>query len=189
MLRRVVRHFARDRKANVAIIFALMMVPIIFLLGMTLDYTLALRKREQLDAAADAAAIAAERPSMLTQTDAAAVRATAEAVFAAKANLPGLSSAPTPTVTVTDSGLARTITVAYTAQSINNFPRRSRQADLAGQRLRHGAGVQRAEHELLFAVGRVSVDGPWSDAGRHRQDDYGNEESAVICEKLCVRLP
>ena len=42
MLRRVVRHFARDRKANVAIIFALMMVPTIFLLGMTLDYTLAL---------------------------------------------------------------------------------------------------------------------------------------------------
>ncbi|MBR0735719.1 pilus assembly protein [Bradyrhizobium liaoningense] len=122
MLRRAVHRFARDRKANVAIIFALMMVPTIFLLGMTLDYTLALRKREQLDAAADAAAIAAVRPAMLTQTDTAVVKATAEAVFAAKANLPGLSSVPTPTVTVTDSGLARTITVAYTAQSVNNFP-------------------------------------------------------------------
>jgi Flp pilus assembly protein TadG len=122
MFRRAVHRFARDRKANVAIIFALMMVPTIFLLGMTLDYTLALRKREQLDAAADAAAIAAVRPAMLTQTDTAVVKATAEAVFAAKANLPGLSSVPTPTVTVTDSGLARTITVAYTAQSVNNFP-------------------------------------------------------------------
>ncbi|RZN05446.1 hypothetical protein CWO91_30195 [Bradyrhizobium genosp. SA-3] len=122
MLRRVVLRFARDRKANVAIIFALMMVPTVFLLGMTLDYTLALRKREQLNAAADAAAIAAVRPAMLTQTDTSVVKATAEAVFAAKANLPGLSSVPTPTVTVTDSGLARTITVSYTAQSINNFP-------------------------------------------------------------------
>ncbi|WP_164934469.1 TadE/TadG family type IV pilus assembly protein [Bradyrhizobium zhanjiangense] len=122
MLRRVVLRFARDRKANVAIIFALMMVPTIFLLGMTLDYTLALRKREQLNAAADAAAIAAVRPAMLTQTDTSVVRATAEAVFAAKANLPGLSAVPTPTVTVTDSGLARTITVSYTAESINNFP-------------------------------------------------------------------
>ncbi|MGD5691115.1 pilus assembly protein TadG-related protein, partial [Xanthomonas citri pv. citri] len=62
MLRRVVLRFQRDRKANVAIIFALMMVPTIFLLGMALDYTLALRKREQLNAAADAAAIAAVRP-------------------------------------------------------------------------------------------------------------------------------
>ncbi|MBR0706169.1 TadE/TadG family type IV pilus assembly protein [Bradyrhizobium liaoningense] len=122
MLRRAMLRFARDRKANVAIIFALMMVPTIFLLGMALDYTLALRKREQLNAAADAAAIAAVRPAMLTQTDSAVVKATAQAVFAAKANLPGLSSVPTPTVTVTDSGLARTITVSYTAQSVNNFP-------------------------------------------------------------------
>lgn len=122
MLRRAMLCFATDRKANVAIIFALTMVPIIFLLGMTLDYTLALRKREQLNAAADAAAIAAVRPAMLTQTDSAVVKATAEAVFAAKANLPGLSSVPTPTVTVIDSGLARTITVSYTAESVNNFP-------------------------------------------------------------------
>lgn len=122
MLRRAMLCFATDRKANVAIIFALTMVPIIFLLGMTLDYTLALRKREQLNAAADAAAIAAVRPAMLAQSDKTVVQATAEAVFAAKANLPGLSAVPTPTVTVTDSGLARTITVSYTAQSVNNFP-------------------------------------------------------------------
>ncbi|TPQ36614.1 hypothetical protein C2U70_12360 [Bradyrhizobium guangdongense] len=122
MLRRAVLRFARDRKANVAIIFALMMVPTIFLLGMALDYTLALRKREQLNAAADAAAIAAVRPAMLTQTDSTVVQATAAAVFATKANLDGLSSVPTPTINVVDSGLARTITVSYTAESINNFP-------------------------------------------------------------------
>ncbi|MCW1991618.1 Flp pilus assembly protein TadG [Bradyrhizobium diazoefficiens] len=122
MLRSAMLRFARDRKANVAIIFALMMVPTIFLLGMALDYTLALRKREQLNAAADAAAIAAVRPAMLTQSDTTVVKATAEAVFAAKANLPGLSAVPTPTVTIVDSGLARTITVSYTAQSTNNFP-------------------------------------------------------------------
>ena len=122
MLRRAVLRFARDRKANVAIIFALMLVPIIFLLGMALDYTLAMRKQEQLNAAADAAAIAAVRPAMLTQSDDSVVQATAAAVFAAKANLPGLSSTPTPTISVVDSGLARTITVSYVAQSINNFP-------------------------------------------------------------------
>ena len=109
MLRRVVLRFARDRKANIAVIFALTMVPIVFLLGMTLDYTQAVRKREQLNAAADAAAIAAVRPAMLTQTDKTVVQATAAAVFAAKANLPGLTATPTPTITVTDSGLARSI--------------------------------------------------------------------------------
>ena len=122
MLRRAMLCFATDRKANVAIIFALTMVPIIFLLGMTLDYTLALRKREQLNAAADAAAIAAVRPAMLTQTTKSVIEDTAAAVFAAKANLPGLAAVPTPTITVTDSGLSRTITVSYTAQSVNNFP-------------------------------------------------------------------
>ncbi|MBR0930194.1 pilus assembly protein [Bradyrhizobium diazoefficiens] len=122
MLRRAMLCFATDRKANVAIIFALTMVPIIFLLGMTLDYTLALRKREQLNAAADAAAIAAVRPAMLTQTTKSVIENTAAAVFAAKANLPGLAAVPTPTITVTDSGLSRTITVSYTAESVNNFP-------------------------------------------------------------------
>ena len=80
MLRAWSHRFARDRKANVAIIFALTMVPIIFLLGMTLDFTSALRKKEQLDAAADAAAIAAVRPAMLMQSDTVAQN-TANAIF------------------------------------------------------------------------------------------------------------
>ncbi|RXH35891.1 hypothetical protein XH99_09310 [Bradyrhizobium nanningense] len=122
MLRRAMLCFATDRKANVAIIFAMTMVPIIFLLGMTLDYTLALRKREQLNAAADAAAIAAVRPAMLAQSDKATIENTAAAVFAAKANLAGLAAVPTPTITVADVGLSRTITVSYIAESVNNFP-------------------------------------------------------------------
>ncbi|MGC2776076.1 MAG: pilus assembly protein TadG-related protein [Bradyrhizobium sp.] len=122
MLHGLVLRFATDHRANVAVIFAVMMVPTIYLLGMALDYTQALRKQGQLDAAADAAAVAAVRPAMLTQTDASVVQATAAAVFAAKANMPGLTVVPTPTITVTDTGLQRTITVSYAAQSINNFP-------------------------------------------------------------------
>jgi Flp pilus assembly protein TadG len=111
-----------DRKANVAIMFAITMVPCIYLLGMALDYTQALRKQAQLNAATDAAAIAAIRPAMLTQPDSVA-QATAAAVFSATANsLPGLSSIPSPTITITDVGLGRTITVSYNANSINNFP-------------------------------------------------------------------
>jgi Flp pilus assembly protein TadG len=87
---------------------------------MALDYTQALRKRSQLDAATDAAVIAAVRPAMLLQTDAAA-KATAAAVFASTGNtLSGLTSVPTPTIT--DAGLQRTVTVSYKASSTNNFP-------------------------------------------------------------------
>ena len=123
MLRAWLYHFAIDRKANVAVILALTMVPIIFLLGMTLDFTQAIRKKEQLDAAADAAAIAAVRPAMLMQTDAVA-QATAYAMFMSTANsLSGLAATPTPTITVTDVGLQRTVSVSYNAASLNNFPK------------------------------------------------------------------
>jgi Flp pilus assembly protein TadG len=122
MLRGWLYRFARDRKANVAVIFAIMMVPTIYLLGMGMDYTLALRKQTQLNAATDAAVVAAVRPAMLMQTDAVAT-ATATAVFGSTANsLPGLSSVPTPTITITNAGLQRTVTVSYSASSINNFP-------------------------------------------------------------------
>ena len=154
MLRAWSYRFARDRKANVAIIFALTMVPIIFLLGMTLDFTQALRKKEQLDAAADAAAIAAVRPAMLMQSDTVA-QDTANAIFMSVANsLPGLLAIPTPTITVTDVGLQRTVSVSYNAASLNNFPKVllntaswpiSWHSDVAGD--------QCAQHELVSADG------------------------------------
>ncbi len=115
--------FVRDRKANIAVITALVMIPIVFLLGMTLDFTQALRKKQQLDAAADAAAIAAVRPAMLMQTDAVAQN-TAYAIFMSTANrlASGLATVPTPTITITDVGLQRTVKVSYNAASLNNFP-------------------------------------------------------------------
>src|SRR3984885_9316880 len=123
MLRAWLNRFARDRRANVAVITALTMVPIIFLLGMTLDFTQALRKKEQLDAAADAAAIAAVRPAMLMQSDTVAA-ATATAIFNSTAkSLSGLVAIPTPAIAVTDVGLQRTVSVSYNAASLNNFPK------------------------------------------------------------------
>ena len=115
--------FMRSRDANVAVIAALTMVPIIFLLGMTLDFTQALRKKQQLDAAADAAAIAAVRPAMLIQSDTVA-QSTANAIFMSVASgMSGLVATPTPTITITDTGLQRTVSVTYTAASLNNFPK------------------------------------------------------------------
>jgi len=114
--------FHGDRKANVAITFALVMIPTVYLLGMALDYSLAVRKRSQLNAAIDAAAISAVTPSMLAQSSSVATT-TATNVFNATANgMPGLSGPPALNVTITNSGLVRTATVSYKAASINNFP-------------------------------------------------------------------
>ena len=123
MLRASLCRFARDRKANVAVIFAILLFPTVYLLGMTLDYTQAQRRQSQLDAAADAAAIAAVTPSMMAQSTTVA-QTTATNIFNATANAiaGGLSGNPVLTVNVGNVGLVRTATVTYTANSRNAFP-------------------------------------------------------------------
>lgn len=121
--RRPLARFAAAEQGNVAVIFAIMLFPTIYLLGMTLDYTQAQRRQSQLDAAADAAAIAAVTPSMMAQSTTVA-QTTATNIFNATANAiaGGLSGAPALTVTVGNVGLVRTATVSYTANSNNAFP-------------------------------------------------------------------
>jgi Flp pilus assembly protein TadG len=118
----ILRRFFRDREANVAIVFALSLIPITLLTGMAMDFTSAEQKKAELDAAADAAAIAAVTPAMMAKADAQAVTA-AQNMFNSKAtNINGLNYSPSNlTVTVTDSGLNRTAIVSYTATSQNAF--------------------------------------------------------------------
>ncbi|MGP0082288.1 MAG: TadE/TadG family type IV pilus assembly protein, partial [Steroidobacteraceae bacterium] len=123
MIPETLRSYGRDRKGNVAIIFALSLIPAVFLIGMALDFTSAMHRRSQLDAAADAGALAAVTPSMMMQSDAAALTA-ATNIFNAEASAMSGVSNTTPTVTITPSngGLTRTALVSYNAWSINNFP-------------------------------------------------------------------
>jgi Flp pilus assembly protein TadG len=121
MLRVLMRRFSRDRRGNVAIIFALSMIPCVFLVGMALDFTSATQKRVQLNAAADAAALAAVTPSMMTQSTSTAQTAATNAFTAVASNMTGVTSV-TPTITVNTSGLTRTVSVTYTANATNAFP-------------------------------------------------------------------
>ena len=114
------KRFGRERDGNVALLFALALVPLTFLVGMALDFSNAMQKKTLLDAAADAAALAAVTPAMLSQPTSAAVTA-AENIFNAQASgVSGLSYLA-PTITVGTSGLTRTVTVKYTASSVNSF--------------------------------------------------------------------
>lgn len=102
MLRAWLYRFARDRKANVAVMFAVVMVPTIFLLGMALDYTHTQHMKVNLDSAIDAAAVAAVTSTMMQKSPQVA-QTTAKNVFNITAN--GLVSnnnlARPPTLTVT----------------------------------------------------------------------------------------
>jgi Flp pilus assembly protein TadG len=117
------RRFSGDRRGNIAMIFALSIIPIIFFAGMGLDFAAATQKRVKLNAAADAAALAAVAPGMMNQSDASATTAAQNMFSAQAATVPQLNiNASQPTVTVTHTGLARNVNVSYTANSINAFP-------------------------------------------------------------------
>jgi Flp pilus assembly protein TadG len=113
--------FVRDRKGSMAIVFAVSLIPLIFLIGMGMDFTSAAQKRSRLNAAADAAALAAVTPQMMTQSDTAAVTAATNMFKAGATNVSG-ATVSAPTITLTNSGLVRTVTVSYTATSTNTFP-------------------------------------------------------------------
>ena len=104
-------------------IFALSIIPIIFFAGMGLDFAAATQKRVKLNAAADAAALAAVAPGMMSQSDASAITAAQNMFTAQAATVPQLNIDPSqPIVTVTHTGLARNVNVSYTANSVNAFP-------------------------------------------------------------------
>jgi len=123
MIHETLRSYGRDRKGNVAIIFALSLVPAVFLIGMALDFSSAMQRRSQLNAAADAAALAAVTPSMMTQSNAAAQTAGTNIFNAEASAMSGVSNtSPTVTVTSSNGDLTRMVLVSYSASSVNNFP-------------------------------------------------------------------
>jgi Flp pilus assembly protein TadG len=120
------RDFAGDRRANVGLIFAFMALPLVFTIGMAIDYGAAARLKSKLNAAADAAVLAAVTPAMMAQSNAAAATAATNMFEAQIVGLPRLIFTPnnltvTVTQTVGSAGTTRNVTVAYAAQSQNAF--------------------------------------------------------------------
>jgi Flp pilus assembly protein TadG len=109
-------------RGNVAMTFALALVPVVFLTGMAIDYTRAAQKQALLNAAADAAAIAAVTPTMMAESDANAITAAKNIFNGQAAQISGLNySSSNLNVTIQDAGLSRTATVTWSATSKNLF--------------------------------------------------------------------
>src|SRR5580704_10443004 len=83
-MRSLLARFLRDDKATVAVITAFTALPMLFLIGAGIDYGIAVQRQAQLNGYADAAALAAVTPAMMTQSVSAATTA-AQNTFNAQA--------------------------------------------------------------------------------------------------------
>ena len=107
-----------NRRGNVSMMYALVAPILVFAGGAAVDYGRAAQIHTKLNAAADAAALAALTPAMLQQTTDVA-KAAAEHMFnGLTENLPGLTAHATQvTVTVTAGAttLTRNVSVSYSS--------------------------------------------------------------------------
>jgi len=135
MLKLLLRRFAGDRSGNFVILFALALVPMMGLMGLAVDYSLALRTKTALDASTDAAVLAATTEAeQIIQTysspnyDAtplakAAGEKVGHNVFTADAAMLHTASPPTLTLNLDrpNNGQTITATASYNAKSPTFF--------------------------------------------------------------------
>jgi Flp pilus assembly protein TadG len=116
----------RHNGGTVAIITALLIVPMTFALGLAYDYTMASNRKDQINGMADSATLGAVTPAMMMQSSATA-QARSTALFLDQVqNVSGATvSAGDVAVTVTDTPfgatITRNVTLTYKAYSPNVF--------------------------------------------------------------------
>src|SRR5579863_6578457 len=132
-LRSLVSNFRLNKRGNVAVITALATLPMVAAVGCVIDYTSASMIKTKLQAAADAATLAAVSLNSTVITTAKAMSGTGTvsggSTFVTNFFNANLTSAPettgynslTPTATVTLSGTTVTATLSYTAESPTYF--------------------------------------------------------------------
>jgi Flp pilus assembly protein TadG len=118
------RRFWPNRAGNIALITALMMIPLTFALGMAFDFTLAQSRKDKLDGIADAAALGGVAPAQMSLSPNAAA-AQSKKLFNGQAGLVSGVASAKPTVSANDATVGttvtRTVVVTYTAKSQNVF--------------------------------------------------------------------
>src|SRR5580704_4879995 len=108
----------RNRRGNVAMMYALVAPILVFGGGAAIDYGRAAQIHTKLNAAADAAALAALTPSMLQQSTQTAHDASVSMFNGLTEGIPGLTAHATQvtvTVTVGSTALIRNVAVAYSS--------------------------------------------------------------------------
>jgi Flp pilus assembly protein TadG len=120
MSNRTLRRFLRDEKGNLSVMFALILVPAVGLIGMSVDYTMAAKRKALLDGIADSASLAAVTPAMLSQTDQTSIDAATALFNSQVSSIRGVGNVSLQ-VTPQDNGLSRSVTVSYATTSATLF--------------------------------------------------------------------
>lgn len=118
-----------DQEGNILMIMGFAVIPLTFAVGFGIDYSRAMSLQTQLNAAADAAALAAVTPAMILRSSSDSTAAATNMFNSQAALLTGYQNLQmTPTVTDNTNGSGsgalgylRTATVSYTVKSINLF--------------------------------------------------------------------
>jgi Flp pilus assembly protein TadG len=108
----------RNRRGNVAMMYALVAPILVFGGGAAIDYGRAAQIHTKLNAAADAAALAALTPAMLQQSSSVAQAAAVSMFNGLTDGIPGLTAHATQvtvTVTVGSTALIRNVAVSYSS--------------------------------------------------------------------------
>jgi Flp pilus assembly protein TadG len=114
------QRLARDEGGNLAPMFALTLLPILGLIGVTVDYSQSSARKAMLDSIADSAALSAVTPAMLAASDQTSIN-TATTLFNSQAPMVKGVGPITLNVTAADSGLTRSVTVSYQTTSSTLF--------------------------------------------------------------------
>lgn len=116
---RLLSRFVSDRNGNIAVIFALALLPLLSFVGAAVDYSLAARARAKLIAALDTAMLVATAKSEITKT---ASAAQSDAVNTFTGQMSALRmTASAVTINVTDSVTTRTATGTASATVTTYF--------------------------------------------------------------------
>jgi Flp pilus assembly protein TadG len=120
MIPQALHRFLRADESNLSALFALSLIPVFILIGMTVDFTLSSKRKAILDALADFASLAAVTPVLLSQNDNASITEATNLFNAQASSVTGIGSV-TLSVSVQDSGLSRSVTVTYNTTSKTLF--------------------------------------------------------------------
>jgi len=124
----LIARFRHDRRANVAIIFALSLLPVLSAIGCATDYSLAMRMKAKMQSAADAAAVASISENSagylqatLMTTDGSVSQGVTDATNIFNGNIPAVGNGYTGTPlknppTVIKTGSTLTSNVSFSAQ-------------------------------------------------------------------------
>jgi Flp pilus assembly protein TadG len=114
----------RHKGGNIALITALVMIPLTFALGMAFDFTLSQSRKDQLQGVADAAALGGVTPAEMALSPASA-QAQSTSLFNGQeisvAGVTGLNLTVTANDVASGTVVTRTVVVSYTGQSKNTF--------------------------------------------------------------------